>query len=67
LAVEEKNPAEGTLLSFSRSAVFMHDVVVSENDVLEAGQCSRCVCESNFHELRLSVWTATIEWIRASR
>jgi len=37
LAVEDKKPAEGTLLSFSRSAVFIHDVMVSENDVLEAG------------------------------
>jgi len=37
LAVEVKNSAEGTLLSFSRTAVFLHDIMVSENDVLEAG------------------------------
>jgi len=27
----------GMLLSFSAKAVFLHDVMVSENDVLEAG------------------------------
>jgi len=37
--------------------VFLHDVMVSENDVLEAGWCIWCVFVGNF-ELRLSVWTA---------
>jgi len=37
LAVEVKNSAKVTLLSFNITAVFLHDVMVSENDVLEAG------------------------------
>jgi len=37
LAVEVKNSVEGTLLSFNTTAVFLHDVMVSENNVLEAG------------------------------
>jgi len=40
LAVEVKNSAvckDITLLSFSVMAIFLHDVMVSENDVLEAG------------------------------
>ena len=37
LAVEVKNSAKATLLSFNATAVFLHDVMVSENDVLEAG------------------------------
>jgi len=36
LAVEVKNSAKGMLLSFSTTVVFLHDVMVSENDVLEA-------------------------------
>jgi len=35
--VEVKNSAKTMLLSFSTTAVFLHDVMVSENDVLEAG------------------------------
>ena len=35
--VEVKNSAKVTLLSFKATAVFLHDVIVSENDVLEAG------------------------------
>jgi len=35
LAIEVKNAAKGTFRSFNRTAVFLHDVVVSENDVLE--------------------------------
>jgi len=37
LAVKVKNSAKVTLLNFSKTAVFLHDIVVSENDVLEAG------------------------------
>ena len=33
-----KNSAKRTLLGFSTTAVFLHDVMASENDVLEAGQ-----------------------------
>ena len=36
LAVEVKNSAKVTLLSFNATAVFAHGVMVSENDVLEA-------------------------------
>jgi len=32
-----KNSAKGKLLSFSTTAVFLHDVMASENDVLQAG------------------------------
>jgi len=32
-----KNSEKGTLLSFSATAVFQHDVMASENDVLQAG------------------------------
>jgi len=32
-----KNSAKVTLLSFNSTAVFLHDVMVPENDVLEAG------------------------------
>jgi len=65
LAVEVQSTAKTTLLSFDTTVVFLHDVMVSENDVLAAGWCSWCVFAGNF-ELRLSVWTAT-QWIRASR
>jgi len=54
LAIEMKNSAKRTLLCFNTTAIFLHDVVVSENDVLEAGQCSWCVCVGNF-QLGLSV------------
>jgi len=54
LALEMKNSAKITLLSFSKMAVFLHDVMVSENDVLEAKWCSWCACVGNF-ELRLLV------------
>jgi len=37
LAVEVKNFAKRTLLSFSTNAVFLHEVMVSENDVFEVG------------------------------
>jgi len=37
LAVEVKNSAKAMLLSFSITSVFLHDVMVSENDILEAG------------------------------
>jgi len=36
LAVEMKNPRKLALLSFNRTAAFLCDVTVSENDVLEA-------------------------------
>jgi len=36
LAVEMKNPEELLLLSFSRTAVFLCNVMVSENEALEA-------------------------------
>jgi len=35
LVVEVKNSAKVTLLSFNTTAVFLHDVMVSENDFLE--------------------------------
>jgi len=35
LAIEVKNFAKVTLLSFNTTAAFLHDVIVSENDVLE--------------------------------
>ena len=35
-----KNSAKVTLLSFNAIAVFPHDVMVSENDVLEAGSAN---------------------------
>ena len=37
LAVEVKNFAKITFLSFNITSVFLHDVMVPENDVLEAG------------------------------
>jgi len=37
LAIEVQNSAQITLLSLNTTAVFLHDVMVSENDVLEAG------------------------------
>jgi len=37
LAVEVKKSAKGTLLIFNTTSVFLHDVMVAENDVLEAG------------------------------
>jgi len=49
-----KNSAKVTLLSLNTIAVFLHDAMVSENDVLHEWQCSWCVCVGNF-ELRLSV------------
>jgi len=32
-----KNSAKVTLLSFNATVVFQHDIMVSENDILEAG------------------------------
>jgi len=40
LADEVKNSAKVTLLSFNATAVFLHDVMVPENDVLEAGSAA---------------------------
>ena len=37
MAVEVKSFAKITFLSFNTIAVFLHDVMVPENDVLEAG------------------------------
>jgi len=37
LAIEVKNSAKVTLFNFNATAVFPHDVMASENDVLEAG------------------------------
>jgi len=37
LNVAVKNSRERCMLSFSTTAVFLHDDMVSENDVLEAG------------------------------
>jgi len=37
LAVEVENFAKIAFLSFNTSAGFLHDVMVPENDVLEAG------------------------------
>jgi len=47
LAFELKKSAKITLLSFNTTAVFLHDVMVSENYVLEAGWCIWCVFVSN--------------------
>jgi len=58
LAVEVKNFAKITFRSFNTTAVFLHDVIVPENDFPEAGQCSWCIFVGNF-ELRLSAWTAS--------
>jgi len=52
LAIEVKNSAKVTLLSFNRIAVFVYDVMVVENIVLEARWCSWCVCVGNI-ELRM--------------
>jgi len=54
LAVEVKNSAKITMLSFNTTAVFLHDIMVSENDVLEAGWCICCVFVGSF-EIRLFV------------
>jgi len=37
LAVEVKNFAKITFFSFNTTAVFLHDEMIPENDVLEAG------------------------------
>jgi len=37
LAAEVKNFAKIYFLSFNTTAVFLHDVMVSENEVLETG------------------------------
>jgi len=37
LAVEVKNFVNITFVSFNTTAVFLHDVIVPENDVLETG------------------------------
>jgi len=36
LAVELKNSAKQTLLSLSRTDVFLYDVIISENGVVQA-------------------------------
>jgi len=51
LAIEVKNSAKVTLLSFNRTAVFLGDVMVLENVVVEARWYS-CVYVGNF-EFRL--------------
>ena len=53
-----KNSAKVTLLSFDITAAFLHDVMVSENDIPEVAKCSWCVCVGKF-ELILSVCTAS--------
>jgi len=45
--IEVKNYAKVTLFSFNRTAVFLYDVMVLENAVLEASWCSWCVCVGN--------------------
>jgi len=47
-----KNFAKKTFLSFNTIAVLLHDVMVPENGVREAGQCSWFIFVGNF-ELRL--------------
>ena len=37
LALEVKNSAKVTFLGFNTTAIFLHDVMVSDNDVLEVG------------------------------
>jgi len=44
LAVEVKNFAKVTQIIFNTTAVFVDEVNVSENDILEAGYCSCCAC-----------------------
>ena len=51
MAVEVKNFAKITFLSFSTTAVFLHDVMMPENDVLEAWYCSWCIFVSNFEQV----------------
>jgi len=43
LAIEVKNSTNVTLLSFNRTAVFLCDVMVLENAILEAKWCSWCL------------------------
>jgi len=50
LAVEVMNFAKITS-QFQYNSCFLHDVMVPENDLLEAGQCSWCIFVGNF-ELR---------------
>jgi len=58
LATEVKNSAKVTLLSFNRTAVFLCDVMVLENAVLEARWCSWWICVGN-SEFRLQVSTTS--------
>jgi len=64
LAVEVRISAKAMLLSFNTTAVFKHDVMVSENDVVEAGQCSWYVCVTLSSDCQFE---PQAEWIRASR
>jgi len=52
LGVEVTNFGKITFPSFNTTAVFLHDVMVPENDVLEAGWYSWCILVGNF-EFRL--------------
>jgi len=47
-----KNSAKVMLFSFNRTVVFLHDIMVSENDVHEAQLCVWWVCVDNL-DLRL--------------
>jgi len=47
LANEVKNSVKVKLPRFSRTDVFLYDVMASEDDVLEARWCSWCVCVGN--------------------
>jgi len=44
LAVEVKNSAKLTLLSFNRTAIFLYDAMASENDILEGRKFTWRVC-----------------------
>ena len=60
-----KNFAKITFLSFNTTAVFLHDVMVPENDVLEGGSAVGV-----FSWVTLSSdcrFQLQVEWIRASR
>jgi len=77
LAIEVKNSAKVTLLSFIRTAVFLYDVMVSENAVLEARWCrvssktpffnsTRNICRhrrSHFNEKSLQKVLPSFWWI----
>jgi len=61
-----KNFAKITYLSFNTTAVFLHDLMVPENDFLKPGSAvgvfSWATLSSDYYRFELQV-----EWIRASQ